>query len=147
MALASPPLVRLARLPFHPALVSAAATCFIGTLLTDLAYWRTANILWMEFSTWLVTAGFVLALVALATAAFDHLDGRLPQVAAMWPYLVGLVSVLVLAFFDVLIHTRDAWTSVVPWGLALSVIVVLLVLATGFMGRLVLSGPDAGGTL
>jgi len=33
-----------------------------------------------------------------------------------------------------LIHTRDAWTSVVPWGLALSTITVLILLFTGWMG-------------
>jgi uncharacterized membrane protein len=32
------------------------------------------------------------------------------------------------------VHTRDAWTSVVPWGLVLSAIVVLILLVTGWLG-------------
>ncbi len=39
-----------------------------------------------------------------------------------------------LAFFNVLVHTRDAWTSVVPWGLTLSVITVLILPVTGWLG-------------
>jgi uncharacterized membrane protein len=33
-----------------------------------------------------------------------------------------------------LVHTRDAWTSVFPWGLVLSAAVVLILLFTGWMG-------------
>jgi uncharacterized membrane protein len=42
--------------------------------------------------------------------------------------------VLVLAFFNVLIHTRDAWTSVVPTGLILSIVTVLILPVTGWLG-------------
>jgi uncharacterized membrane protein len=42
--------------------------------------------------------------------------------------------VLVLATLNMLVHTRDAWTSVVPWGLILSIAVVLILLFTGWMG-------------
>jgi len=42
--------------------------------------------------------------------------------------------VLVLSFFNALIHTRDAYTSVVPSGLILSGLVVLLLIVTGWNG-------------
>jgi uncharacterized membrane protein len=41
---------------------------------------------------------------------------------------------LVLATLNMLVHTHDAWTSVVPWGLTLSALVVLILLFTGWMG-------------
>jgi uncharacterized membrane protein len=41
---------------------------------------------------------------------------------------------LVLAFFNALIHQRDGWTSVVPVGLSLSIIVVLILPVTGWLG-------------
>jgi uncharacterized membrane protein len=116
-------------------LMSAAVTCFIGTLLTDLAYWRTADILWTDFSNWLVSAGVVIACLGLLTAIYDHVDSRVRSTAVTWPYLVGLVAVLIFAIFNMLIHTHDAWTSVVPWGLTLSVAVVVVALVTGWMGR------------
>ena len=43
--------------------------------------------------------------------------------------------VLVLAFFNNLIHTRDAWTSVVPTGLILSIVTVLVLPVTAWFGR------------
>ena len=42
--------------------------------------------------------------------------------------------VLVLAPLNMFVHTRDAWTSVVPWALVLSAAVVLIMLFTGWMG-------------
>jgi uncharacterized membrane protein len=115
--------------------MSAAVTCFIGTLLTDLAYWRTADILWTDFSNWLVSAGVVIGCLAVIAAVYDHVDTRVRSTAATWPYLLGQAAVLILAVFNMLIHTRDAWTSVVPWGLILSVAVVVVALVTGWMGR------------
>ena len=41
---------------------------------------------------------------------------------------------LILALFNSLIHSRDAWTSVVPTGLTLSAITVLVMLFTGWLG-------------
>jgi uncharacterized membrane protein len=43
--------------------------------------------------------------------------------------------VLLLSVFNVLIHSRDAWTSVVPTGLILSAAVVFILLFTGWIGR------------
>jgi uncharacterized membrane protein len=32
------------------------------------------------------------------------------------------------------VHTHDAWTAVMPWGLTLSAVVVAILLFTGWMG-------------
>ena len=40
-----------------------------------------------------------------------------------------------MATVDVLVHTRDAWTSVVPWGLVLSAAVVVVLVITGLVTR------------
>ena len=48
--------------------------------------------------------------------------------------MLGNMLVLVLAIFNVLVHSRDAWTSVVPTGLILSAIVVLILPVTGWLG-------------
>jgi uncharacterized membrane protein len=51
-------------------------------------------------------------------------------------YLVGNVIVLVLSFLNSLVHSRDAWTSVVPVGVGLSAAVAALILATSLVGRM-----------
>jgi uncharacterized membrane protein len=48
--------------------------------------------------------------------------------------MLGNLVVLVLAFFNTLIHSRDAWTSVVPTGIILSFVTVLILPVTGWLG-------------
>jgi uncharacterized membrane protein len=126
---------QIVRPPIHPMLVTAAACCFIGTLLADLAYWRSADIMWSNFSTWLVSTGAIVSVLAVLAAVFDLVGRRLTWTAAEPVYGIGLLAATVVGIVDMLIHTRDAWTSVVPWGLGLSVLTVLLILLTGWMGR------------
>jgi uncharacterized membrane protein len=74
----------------------------------------------------------VLAAIAGLT---DFLGNRLIRAQApAWPHLIGNLVVLILAFFNALIHTRDAWTSVMPVGLILSIITVLILPITGWLG-------------
>ena len=52
-----------------------------------------------------------------------------------WPHAIGNIVVLVLAIVNNLVHARDGWTGVVPWGLALSAATVLLMMVTVWLGR------------
>ena len=51
-----------------------------------------------------------------------------------WPHAVGNIAVLVAATINTLIHSRDAYTSVVPTGLILSALTVIILLFTGWLG-------------
>lgn len=39
-------IVRVSPPPIHPMLVCFPIACFVGVLLTDIAYWRTAEMMW-----------------------------------------------------------------------------------------------------
>jgi uncharacterized membrane protein len=41
---------------------------------------------------------------------------------------------MILSLFNVLVHSRDGYTSVVPTGLILSGLVVLILIVTGWLG-------------
>ena len=41
---------RVAMHPIHPMLVPFPITRFIGALITDIAYWKTAEMMWADFS-------------------------------------------------------------------------------------------------
>jgi uncharacterized membrane protein len=126
---------RIGKHPIHPMLVPFPIVCFIGTLLTDLAYWRTAEMMWADFSAWLVTVGVIMGFLAAIAGLVDFLSNRLIRAQApAWPHFIGNAVVLILATINMLVHTRDGWTSVVPWGLILSAVVVLLMLVTGWLG-------------
>lgn len=130
-----PPTVIVVRRPIHVMLAPFAVACLVGALLTDIAYASSANTMWADFSTWLVTTGVILAFVAAVAGLFDFFSRRLvTEHGPVWPYVLGNILVLLLALLNTLIHTHDAWTSVMPWGLALSTLTVILILATGWMG-------------
>jgi len=116
-------------------LVPYPIACFVGALLTDVTYWRTAQMMWADFSAWLLTAGVLMGYIAAIVGLIDFLGNRFIRAKRpAWPHVIGNVIVLILATLNMLIHTRDAWTSVVPWGLGLSAIVVAMLGFTGWMG-------------
>jgi len=129
------PTARIARHPIHAMLVPVPIVCFISALLTDIAYAESAEIMWADFSAWLLVVGVIVGVLAAIAGLIDVLSNPgIRALAPAWFYMAGNLVVLVLSFFNALIHTRDAWTSVVPWGLTLSVIVVLILPVTGWFG-------------
>jgi uncharacterized membrane protein len=134
--------VTIARHPIHPMVIPFPIVCFVGTLLTDLAYWASAEMMWADFSAWLVTVGFILGVVAAIIGLIDFLSRRAIRARReAWLHFGGNVVVLVLALFNMLVHSRDAWTSVVPLGLILSALTVAVLLFTGWMGWALVHDP------
>jgi uncharacterized membrane protein len=126
---------RIGAHPIHPMLVPIPIACFIAVLLTDLMYWKTAKMQWADFSTWLITVGVIVGWLAAIVGLVDFLGNRAVRaLSAAWAHFLGNVTVLILATFNMLVHSRDAWTSVVPTGLILSLVTVVILLFTGWMG-------------
>jgi uncharacterized membrane protein len=129
------PHLGLASQPVYAALVQFPAVCFIGTLLTDLAYWQSTNYIWETFSIWLLTAGCIVAgfaAVAGLVTWLKHRHVRTLPLAGL--HVVTSIVVLVLSIVNAFVHSRDGYTAVVPQGLTLSIIVVLLMLLATWLG-------------
>ena len=115
--------------PFHAVLLAGTVPLFLAALLSDIAYSRSFQVQWLNFSSWLIAGGLVLGGVVLVFALVDfartHWRGGSAFVHA------GLVLVAwVLGFINALVHARDAWATM-PTGLVLSAVVaVLFVVAT-----------------
>lgn len=121
--------------PIHPMLVPFPIACFVGALVSDIAYWRTADMMWSDFSGWLLLAGLIMGTLAAIAGLIDFLSNRLVRAQPpAWPHMLGNVLAMVLSLINLLVHSRDAWTSVVPTGLILSAVVVLILLFTGWFG-------------
>ncbi len=128
--------------PIHAALVPFPAVCFTLTLATDVAYWRTANLMWSNFSSWLLFAGLVTGVAAAIAGVIDALLRRRHRLRGGWTHGLGSLLVLAVAFVNSLVHADDGWRAVVPWGLVLSVVTVLLVIVTAWLGRSFASEED-----
>jgi uncharacterized membrane protein len=116
-------------------LVPFPIACFIGALVTDIVYWRTAEMMWSDISAWLLLIGLILGVLAAIAGLIDFLSNRLIRAQTpAWPHMLGNLLVLLLALFNTMVHTRDAFTSVVPTGLILSVLTVLILPVTGWLG-------------
>ncbi len=128
--------VGIGRQPIYRRLAAFAGSCFVGTLATDIAYARTADLMWADFSDWLVTMGVIVGYLTIVVAVIEMITIRSPlRRRPTLPYAVGNVIALIIATVDMLVHTRDAWTSVVPLGLTLSAVVVLVLILTAWMTR------------
>ncbi|CAN7374091.1 DUF2231 domain-containing protein [Phenylobacterium sp. LjRoot219] len=121
--------------PIHPMLVPFPIAFLVGALITDIVYWRTAEMQWANFSVWLITGGLLFAAVAAMAGLIDFFgDRRIRQLRPMWIHGIGNGVAVVLAIINAFVHSRDAYTSVVPTGLVLSALVVLILLVTGWNG-------------
>jgi uncharacterized membrane protein len=126
---------RIAGHPIHPMLVPFPIVCFVGALVTDIIYAETARMQWANFSAWLLFAGLVMSVFVVIAGLVDFLgDRRIRRLRPAWIHGIGNAVALVLSIFNMFVHSRDAWTSVVPTGITLSAIVVGILLVTGWNG-------------
>jgi uncharacterized membrane protein len=119
--------------PVFRLLVSFPIACFSAAFVTDVVYVVSARIMWADFSDWLLAGGIAVGVLAAIVGIADAASRRrvLPRRPVL-PLAIGGLVVLLLAFLDNLVHSRDAWTSVVPEGIALSAVIVLVMLITAW---------------
>jgi uncharacterized membrane protein len=109
----------------HSTLVPFPVAYFAAALVTDLAYWRTDEVMWERFSVWLIAGGLVLAAFVVVAAVIDLAFSR--QKPA-WLRALGYAVAILISLLNVFVHSRDGYTAVVPTGLTLSAIVVAILL-------------------
>jgi uncharacterized membrane protein len=110
-------------------LVSFSAAYFTGALVTDVVYWQMPDVMWERFSIWLITAGLIMAGLAVIAYVIDLLSGRQIDRPAL-PRAVGYLLAVLIALFNAFVHSRDGYTAVVPTGLMLSALVVAVLILT-----------------
>jgi uncharacterized membrane protein len=130
--------VRIAKKPVHPVFWHFSIACFLGALATDITYSQTAEMMWTDFSAWLLAAGLAVGALAALLCVFDLITGRLIGINRVtWPNAIGSIVIVGLAFLNSLVHSRDAWTSVMPMGLILSAVTFAVIVVAGLAGRAV----------
>jgi uncharacterized membrane protein len=121
--------------PIHGILSAYPLAFFTGALATDIVYAQTANMMWANFSAWLIAAGILMGVMAALVGIADAIAARgRRRRTRPWPHSLLTGAMMVVALVNAFVHSRDAWTSVVPTGIILSVIVTVLALASSWMG-------------
>jgi uncharacterized membrane protein len=123
---------RPARGLLHRGFVGAGGILLIAGFGTDYTYYTTALWQWANFSAWLITAGLIVMVVAVILLLIDFSSGRAGRLNTGSFSLVATAGLLSLV--NAFVHSRDAWTSVVPQGILLSGASTILLLIAGARG-------------
>lgn len=125
--------------PLFRLVFGLAAACFIAALAADVVYLDTPDMQWSNFAVWLIAGGLIVALVAALVGIGELVVTRLPhgwfRSAGALPIGAALVSIVEV--FNIFVHSRDAYQSVYPTGVTLSVVAVVLLLLIPLTERMV----------
>jgi uncharacterized membrane protein len=118
--------------PLHAMLLAGSFPLFLGVLLTDIAYFRTFEVQWKNFASWLLVAALLFSGLALlwALIASARVGWRVP---ARTIYLLVLAAAWILGLINAFVHAADAWASM-PQGLVIAVIDTVLAVAALWLG-------------
>lgn len=124
---------RIGSHPIHPMLIPFPIVCFIGTLATDVIFLNTGNPMWAIASRYLLGVGIVMAALAAVAGLTDFFGDKRIQGSDAIKHMLANVTAVVLeiANFFLRLHSDAAIRSV---GVYLSVIVVLILLYSGWKG-------------
>ncbi|MGI4982529.1 MAG: DUF2231 domain-containing protein [Janthinobacterium lividum] len=108
---------------------------FVGTLIFDIIYANSADVLWAKGAAWLVTIALFFAIIPRFINLGHVWFGPRGSVGKaertdFWFNLFGIAAAIVNAF----VHSRDAY-AIVPENVILSIITVVLL----SLGHLVLA--------
>jgi uncharacterized membrane protein len=116
----------------HRGFVAAGGVLLIAAFVSDCTYYTTALWQWANFSAWLITAGLIVTFVAVILLLIDAATGRAGRLNTSSFILFAAAESLSLV--NAFVHSRDAWSSVVPQGILLSALSTILLLIAGATG-------------
>ena len=120
--------------PLHALLLAFPVALFACALLSDIAYLKSAEMQWSNFSAWLIVGALLFgAPVLLWSAASLFRRRRAPGSRRPPAYFLLLLVMWVAGLVNAFKHSQDAWSSVGSLGLALSVVSALTALAAGWI--------------
>lgn len=121
--------------PLHPMLIPFPVAFLVATLVCDLVFWRTGNAAWSTATLYLLGAALVMAALAAVAGLTDFMgDRRIRELSAAWHHMLGNVVVVLLSAWNWYRRYEAGEAAVVPTGLIISLVVVLILLYTGWRG-------------
>ena len=123
--------------PIYLLLFPIPVVLFLAALVTDIAYAKSENIMYLNFSEWLLAAGLAFGVLAAIVLIVEFCASRAIRANGIgWAHLVLFFAALVVELFNMAFHTRDGYTAVVPAGMTCSIVgAILLLCAVGTLFR------------
>jgi uncharacterized membrane protein len=114
-------------------LIPFPIVCFIGALVTDIVFLSNSDAGWATASKYLLGIGIVMALLAALAGLTDFFGDKRIQGSDAIKHMLANVTAVVLEIvnFFVRLNNNDAIGGI---GIVLSVIVVLILLYSGWKG-------------
>lgn len=126
----------------HGLFLSFPAALFTIGVLTDIAYLKSAEVQWTNFSQWLITGALFFGGIAAAWSLVAIVLSLRTSVRTWRVVEFGALALMfVLGLINAFKHSQDAWSSVGALGLILSILCSLLALAAAFIA---MSGASDG---
>ena len=125
----------IGRHPLHPLLVPLPIGFLVGALVADIAFAASADAFWTRAAFWLLIGGVITGLLAGLAGIIELLG--VPRARAMtsaWIHGLGNVVALVLALVNVILRWNDPVAPAGATGLVLSLVVVAILVVTGWIG-------------
>jgi uncharacterized membrane protein len=121
--------VARAAAPIYLLLFPIPVVLFLAAFVVDIAYAKSANIMWLNFAEWLLAAGLFFGTLAAIALIVEFFASRAIRANGIgWTHLVLFFLALVVELFNMFFHTRDGYTAVVPAGMTLSTVGAVLLL-------------------
>jgi uncharacterized membrane protein len=121
--------------PIHPMLVLFPVAFFVATFACDFVFWWTAREIWASAALWLLGAALVMAALAALAGLTDFIgDQRIRRISDAWQHAIGNVIAVLISLFSFYWRYRHGAVAVVPTGLVMSLVVVCILLFTGWKG-------------
>ena len=119
--------------PIHPMLIPFPIVCFILTFILDIVYARGDTGV-AEASTWILGFGLVMAALAAVAGLTDYLgDERVRGLSDALKHMLANVTAVVLEVVNFFLRLKNP-DSIGSTGVYLSVVVVLILLYSGWKG-------------
>jgi len=139
-----PSTVAVMKHPIHPMLVVYPIALLSLTLPCDLVFAFSADPFWARAAFWLTLTGFAVGVIAAIVGMVDFFTmRRVRSHVSAWSHFICAVVLMALAAANLRERWDDA-TNVLPWGLALSAAMALLVVVTGWLGGTLTFGHAIG---
>ncbi len=106
---------------------------FVATFVCDLVYWQTASAAWANAGVWLLGAGLM---AALAAAGLTDVLGEkcIRALNDAWWHAGGNIAAVLIEVYNWYARYADGTAAIWLKGVVLSLVVVCILLLTGWKG-------------